>query len=879
MISGGRGTAQPQQRQHLVAQLQNFVVVHLVDFRFGSARDFHDRVERYCIQPLLDPEQQRLDDGQRERQLQPEGCALARTRLHADRGFETVQHALDDVHSDATPGNFGDLGGRAETRTEDEIEGLGLVQQGSFLGRCEAEFDGFGANFPGIDAAAVVADLDDDLVALMIGVETDHALRRLTRLTAFFGRFNAVADGVADQVRERLGDRVENSFVEIGLLPAERQFHVPPALPGDVADHAREAPEQLLHGYHADLHHRTLQIVEHARLEGHGVGKLAAQQFLGIALGEFAQRLLQHRLADDELAHQVQHAVDASGFHAQDVFLRDMRCGGFGRRSGGGPRSRTGRGLRRVFAGSVRRRIGFYFGLSRNRGGSKHHFDGHFLSNGRDAAKGRIPTIAQEVTVEVMLAPTPVPAQAEIKSDPAPDAAGEDSPETAASAAPGPAAAPSPETAATHVTQENILRVEAGRIDSVLNLVGELIIGKSMLQQALSEFSKRYPKELLRGKFADAMAFQARVLNDLQRSVMKIRMVPVDQLFRRFPRMVRDVSRQCGREVEVDISGQDTDLDKGILDAIAEPLTHLVRNAVSHGIEPPDERRKLGKAARGVIRLNAYHHGNQVVVEVIDDGRGIDAQKIRAKAIELGMTTAEEAARLSEAETLEFIFRPGFSTAEQVTEVSGRGVGMDVVQSVLHRLKATISVETRPGQGTTFRLKLPLTLAIIKALLFWVEQRLYAIPLNAVLEIARTFETEVHQVDNYEVLQLRNQVLPLLRLGRPVADDRKSKLFVLVITVGERKYGLIVDALEGEEELVIKALDDHTFHTDLVSGASILGDGRVVLILNLPAVVEHVARARPEQLGQCNSGLLLSHTDRARLAMAPIMTPAMGGQA
>jgi two-component system chemotaxis sensor kinase CheA len=358
---------------------------------------------------------------------------------------------------------------------------------------------------------------------------------------------------------------------------------------------------------------------------------------------------------------------------------------------------------------------------------------------------------------------------------------------------------------------------------------------------------------------------------------MKIRMVPVDQLFRRFPRMVRDVARQCGRDVELDISGQDTDLDKGILDAIAEPLTHLVRNAVSHGIEPAEERRKLGKKPQGVVRLNAYHHGNQVVVEVTDDGRGIDAQKIRAKAIELGMTTPEEAARMSEAETLDFIFRPGFSTAEQVTEVSGRGVGMDVVQSVLHRLKASISVETRAGQGTTFRLKLPLTLAIIKALLFWVEQRLYAIPLNAVLEIARTFETEVHQVDNYEVLQLRNQVLPLLRLGRPVeaAGDRKSKLFVLVITVGERKYGLIVDALEGEEELVIKALDDHTFHTDLVSGASILGDGRVVLILNLPAVVEHVARARPEELGQCNSGLLLSHTDRVRLSL----TPVTGGQA
>jgi two-component system, chemotaxis family, sensor kinase CheA len=490
------------------------------------------------------------------------------------------------------------------------------------------------------------------------------------------------------------------------------------------------------------------------------------------------------------------------------------------------------------------------------------------------AAKGRIPTITEEVTAELMLAPSP--AEKKTANDfTDEDAAEEGLPEgksnTAAAAA---VAAPATAPAGIPATQENILRVEAGRIDNVLNLVGELIIGKSMLQQALNEFSKRYPKELLRGKFTDAMAFQARVLNDLQRSVMKIRMVPVEQLFRRFPRMVRDVSRQCGREVELLVSGQDTDLDKGILDAIAEPLTHMVRNAISHGVEPSEERRKLGKPLHGVVKLNAYHQGNQVVVEVSDDGRGIDAQKIRAKAIELGLTTAEEAARLNETETLDFIFRPGFSTADEVTEVSGRGVGMDVVQSVLHRLKGSISLETHPGQGTTFRLKLPLTLAIIKALLFWVEQRLYAVPLNAVVEIARTAESEVHQVDNYEVLPLRNQVLPLLRLGRPAADI-KSKLFVLVILVGERKYGLIVEALEGEEELVIKALDDQTFSTDLVSGASILGDGRVVLILNLPAVVEHVSRWRPEEAGQANSGLLLTHTDRMRMAIAP----AAGGHA
>jgi len=498
-------------------------------------------------------------------------------------------------------------------------------------------------------------------------------------------------------------------------------------------------------------------------------------------------------------------------------------------------------------------------------------------------AKCHIPTIASEVGVSRIHAPSRSKEVDLAREAAAASSRASASPESASGITANPHPAPpeaqvsAPESGMMQASPENILRVEAGRIDNVLNLVGELIIGKSMLQQALNEFGKRYPKELLRGKFADAMAFQARVLNDLQRSVMKIRMVPVDQLFRRFPRMVRDVARQCGREVDLELSGQETDLDKGILDAIAEPLTHLVRNAVSHGIEPAEQRRAQGKSPRGKIRLHAYHQGNQVVVEISDDGRGIDAQKIRSKAIDLGMTTAEEASRLSEAETLDLIFRPGFSTAEEVTEVSGRGVGMDVVQSVLQRLKATIHVETHLGQGTTFRLKLPLTLAIIKALMFWVEQRLYAIPLNAVSQIARTRESEVHQVDNYEVLQLRNQVLPLLRLGRPSAPDadrKLCKLFVLVITVGEKKYGLIVDALEGEEELVIKGLDDQTFSTDLVNGASILGDGKVVLILNLPAVVEHVARTRSRDAGLMNSGVLLNHADRERLAMS-----VAGGQA
>jgi two-component system chemotaxis sensor kinase CheA len=412
--------------------------------------------------------------------------------------------------------------------------------------------------------------------------------------------------------------------------------------------------------------------------------------------------------------------------------------------------------------------------------------------------------------------------------------------------------------------------VDAERIDNVLNLVGELIIGKSMLQQALGELARIHPKDAIRSQFADAMAFQARVLNDLQRSVMKIRMVPVDQLFRRFPRLVRDVAKQCGKTVDLIISGQDTDLDKSILDAISEPLTHIVRNAVGHGIESAAERKRLGKPEHGSIRLNAYHHGNQVVVEITDDGRGIDVKKLTAKAIEKGMLTAEDAVRMSDTEILDLVFRPGFSTAEEITEISGRGVGLDVVQAVLHRLKGTVTIDTRPGQGTTFRLKLPLTLAIIKALLFRVEQRLYAIPLNAVAEIARSAESEVHKVDNYEVLQLRNQVLPLIRLGKSPAQPGPgiAKIFVLVISVGERKLGLVVESLHGEEELVIKALDDQTVSTDMVSGASILGDGRVVLILNISAVVDRYSRARNSQLGEPMSGLLF-RGDRSYLSGDP----------
>jgi two-component system chemotaxis sensor kinase CheA len=400
---------------------------------------------------------------------------------------------------------------------------------------------------------------------------------------------------------------------------------------------------------------------------------------------------------------------------------------------------------------------------------------------------------------------------------------------------------------------ESTLRVDASRIDAVMNLVGELIIGKSMLHRTLVEFDQRHARDPVRAKLSDALAFQARVLDELHKCVLKIRMVPVEQLFRRFPRLLRDVAKQCGKDVALDLSGQNTDMDKSILDALAEPLMHLVRNAVDHGVEHAEERIAAGKPARGTVYLNAYHQGTQVVIEVRDDGRGIDLAQIRAQAVAKGIVNVDEMKRLSDSEAMNLIFEPGFSTAAEVTEVSGRGVGMDVVRTVLDRLKGTVQVSSTKGRGTTIQLRAPLTLASIQTLLFRVGGRLFAVPLSSVVEITRVADGEIHRVDQREVLRLREQILTLVRLDRlseihavePPTEKKKKRSFVIVIGAAEKRFGLIVDSLVGEEELVIKALPSEIIYSDLVSGASILGDGTVVLILNVPAVLSRLSRATP----------------------------------
>jgi two-component system chemotaxis sensor kinase CheA len=461
----------------------------------------------------------------------------------------------------------------------------------------------------------------------------------------------------------------------------------------------------------------------------------------------------------------------------------------------------------------------------------------------------RIPSIVSDVRIEP--AATAEASEHELLGDVLEAQAAQFVADGAESAENGGAAKSGVSGSAAATVAESTLRVDAARIDAAMNLVGELIIGKSMLNRTLSEFDQKHARDPVRAKLADAMAFQARILDELHKCILKIRMVPVEQLFRRFPRVVRDVAKQCGKDVALEVSGQNTDLDKSILDALAEPLMHIVRNSVDHGIEPADERLTAGKPARGTIYLNAYHQGTQVVIEVRDDGRGIDRARLRSLAAEKGLLKSEDAQRLSDQDALNLVFEPGLSTASEITEVSGRGIGMDVVRTVLDRLKGTVQVFSKKGQGSTFQLRAPLTLASIQTLLFRVGGRLFAVPLSSVVEISRIADHEIHRVDQREVLRLRDQILTLVRLNelsrlRSIdTQPEKKKHFVIVIGAAEKRFGLLVDSLVGEEELVIKALPAEIISSDLVSGASILGDGTVVLILNVPAVLSRLSRVNP----------------------------------
>ncbi|HLE71651.1 MAG TPA: chemotaxis protein CheA [Vicinamibacteria bacterium] len=402
------------------------------------------------------------------------------------------------------------------------------------------------------------------------------------------------------------------------------------------------------------------------------------------------------------------------------------------------------------------------------------------------------------------------------------------------------------------------LRVEVSKIDRIMNLVGELVIGRSMVTQALSEFSSGATPGTAADRLSDANGFLERTMTELQAAVLKIRMVPVEHVFRRFPRLVRDLALSRGKKVDLDIQGGLTELDKSIVDALGEPLLHLVRNAIDHGLENPRERELAGKPAAGKLKLAAFYEGNHAHVVVEDDGRGIDLARVGERAVALGLIEASQLDAMTPSDILNTIYQPGFSTRETVSDVSGRGIGMDVVRESIENLKGVIELSTAPGQGTRFLIRLPLTLAILRAVLVEVAGKAFAIPLTGVLEIVRLPRDRATTILGHGVLHWRDQVVPLISLrealGFPAEamgaleespSTARARDFVLLVGEAERRIGLMAEGLLGEQELVVKPIEDTLARSPGVAGASILGDGRVVLILHTRGLLDkHVSLSR-----------------------------------
>jgi two-component system chemotaxis sensor kinase CheA len=404
-------------------------------------------------------------------------------------------------------------------------------------------------------------------------------------------------------------------------------------------------------------------------------------------------------------------------------------------------------------------------------------------------------------------------------------------------------------------SRRDYVRVDAAKIDALLNLAGEMVISRSVINQLGPELEDALPKSELVGRFATGNTQMGKLIAELQKSVLKMRMVTIDLVFRRFARPMRELAAERGKQVELSITGSETELDRALVDLLYEPILHLLRNAVDHGLETKEERVALGKPEVGGITMRAYHEGNQVVVEISDDGRGIDANAVKAKGVETGTVTAEEAARMPDEEALDLIFVEGLSTAKEVTRVSGRGVGAAAAKSAMEHLRGSVSVKTERGVGTTFVLRMPLTLAIIRALLFSSSGKLLALPLLAVSEIARALPSEVVSLDGVENYRLRDRFISLVRPGTVLSFERRNeksagaplraptqRFFIIIVSVGSRKYGVVAESLIGEQELVIKPLDSRWVQSDAMAGAAVLGDGNVALILDAEMLLRKAVR-------------------------------------
>lgn len=390
--------------------------------------------------------------------------------------------------------------------------------------------------------------------------------------------------------------------------------------------------------------------------------------------------------------------------------------------------------------------------------------------------------------------------------------------------------------------EEATIRVETRRLDSVMNLVGELVLGRNRLIKIGGVLEQTHETDPQVRALSETLTQLNLVTTDLQLAVMKTRMLPIKKVMAKLPRMVRDLSSKLGKQVRLETHGEETELDKSVADEIGDPLVHLVRNAIDHGIEMPTERHAANKPTEGILRIAASQEGNSIVIRIQDDGKGIALSKIKAKALSKGLISEAELAGMEPREVVNLIFLPGFSTAEKVTDVSGRGVGMDVVRTNIRKMNGTVEIESEEGKGSLITIKLPLTIAIIQALMVEVERATFAIPLSSVIEAVRISKSEIKTINGREVLHLRDRVLPLIRLAKEFeipSDQERDRFYVVVAALGDRRIGVVVDELRSQEEVVIKSIWDYLDSIKGISGATITGEGKVVLILDISELVEN----------------------------------------
>ena len=396
----------------------------------------------------------------------------------------------------------------------------------------------------------------------------------------------------------------------------------------------------------------------------------------------------------------------------------------------------------------------------------------------------------------------------------------------------------------TNKKSDNSIRVDIERLDDLLNIVSELVLGRNRLNQVSSEFLLEQEGTKLARDLSDVTKLIDLMTNELQLVVMKTRMVKIGKVFNKFPRLVRDLAKESNKEIELQIFGEETELDKTLIEEINDPLVHLIRNSIDHGIELPELRSKKGKNSRGRITLSAQHEGNNIIIAIEDDGKGIDPEVIKNKAVSKGMISQEKAKELTKQDILNLIFLPGFSTAEVVTNISGRGVGMDVVKTNVAKLRGIINIDSNPGLGTKIIIKLPLTLAIIQGMIVKLSTQPLVIPLSSVLEVLRVHKENISTVNNKPVIRLRDTVLPLINVekimfGKKIEDSAKIWQYVVVVGIAEKSYGIEVEGLIGQKEVVIKSIGNYFGKIPGIAGSTIMGDGSVVMIADLNELINH----------------------------------------